>query len=455
MERFDVVLTAALWRRHHGLRRHETWSRSTLLAYQETALRRLRSHAYSHSSFYRRWHAGLEDRPLAELPVLTKERLLEAYDEVIAGPSLRYRDLEAQVANGRPTLLQGRYVVVSTSGTSGQPLLLAYDVQEWAWVLASLGRGLAWAGLDPGGLHRRRVATVGTVSPFHISARASMTLPGWWLPSLRADAAAPMKETAAQLTKWQPDLLFTYGSLLGPLAAAQLDGRMDIAPRAIACGADALPQGARQRAQEAWGSAVFEEYAATETAGIAAECEVHRGLHLYEDLLVVEPVDDEHQPVPPGVPATRLLVTVLFGRTLPLIRYELPDGVRLRTEACPCGRPFLSIDGIDGRASEALRLRTPDGQPVTINAVVVHEVMDVVGVVGWQLVQEPDLLRVRIVSPPADADDGDGLRGRLTDALARSGAVVPPITIEPVAEIERGANGKVAPIQIRDPGLRG
>jgi len=452
MERFDVVLTAALWRRHRGLRRHEAWSRSRLLAYQAAALRRLRSHAYSHSSFYRRWHAGLEDRPLAELPVLTKERLLEAYDDVITDPALRYRDLDAQVADGRLSLLQGRYVVVSTSGTSGQPLRLAYDVQEWAWVLASLGRGLAWAGLEMGGLHRRKVATVGTVSPFHISARAGMTLPGWWLPSLRADAAAPIDDTAAELTKWQPDLLFTYGSLLGPLAAAQLDGRMDIAPRAIACGADALPHGARRLAQEAWGSAVFEEYAASETAGIAAECEVHRGLHLYEDLLIVEPVDDEHQPVPPGNPATRLLVTVLFGRTLPLIRYELPDGVRLRPEACPCGLPFASIDGIDGRVSETLRLRTADGQPVTINAVVVHEVMDVAGVVGWQLVQEPDHLRVRIVSPPGGADAPVSLSSELTDALARSGAVVPPITIEPVADIERGANGKVAPIQLHDPG---
>lgn len=450
MQRFDLTLAAALWRHHRGLRRHESWPRSRLPTYQATALRRLRTHAYTHSAFYRRWHAGLEDRPLAELPVLSRERLLETFDEVVTDPDLTYTDLEAHVKATRPHLLKGRYIVVSTSGTSGQPVLLAYDVHEWAWVLASLGRGTAWAGLDAGSLHRRRVASVGTTSPFHVSARAGLTLPEWWLPTLHADAAEAIDVTAAKLTAWRPDLLVTYGSLLGALAEAQLDGRMDIAPRAVVCGADTLPLAARRRAREAWGIDVFEEYAATETAGIASECEAHRGLHLYEDLIIAEPVDDDYQPVPAGESATRLLVTVLFSRTLPLIRYELPDGVRLLSEACPCGRPFRSIDGVDGRTSEALQLRTADGRPVTVNAVLIHEVMDVAGVRGWQLIQERERLRLRILVSPAGQAESYGataLRDQLAVALGRSGATVPPIDIEPVAHIERGPTGKVTLIK--------
>ena len=43
-----------------------------LQAYQARALRQLRDHAYARSPFYRRFHAGRTDRPLTELPVLTK-----------------------------------------------------------------------------------------------------------------------------------------------------------------------------------------------------------------------------------------------------------------------------------------------------------------------------------------------------------------------------------------------
>jgi phenylacetate-CoA ligase len=61
----------------------------------------------------------------------------------------------------------------------------------------------------------------------------------------------------------------------------------------------------------------------------------HHGMHLFEDLLVPEVVDEDYRPVPPGVTGARLLVTVLFSRAIPLIRYEMTDRVRLATTQ-PC-----------------------------------------------------------------------------------------------------------------------
>lgn len=43
---------------------------------------------------------------------------------------------------------------------------------------------------------------------------------------------------------------------------------------------------ARALVSSAWGRQPFEVYAATETGGIAAECDRHRGLHLFEDLII-------------------------------------------------------------------------------------------------------------------------------------------------------------------------
>jgi phenylacetate-coenzyme A ligase PaaK-like adenylate-forming protein len=58
---------------------------------------------------------------------------------------------------------------------------------------------------------------------------------------------------------------------------------------------------ARRRVEEAWRKKPFEEYAATEPAGIASECEQHKGMHLFEDLVMTEVVDKNNRPVPPGV----------------------------------------------------------------------------------------------------------------------------------------------------------
>ncbi len=105
----------------------------------------------------------------------------------------------------------------------------------------------------------------------------------------------------------------------------------------------------RRHAEAAWGNKPLEVYAATETAGIASECDLHRGMHLFEDLVITEVVDEKNKPVPPGVYEEKVLVTVLFSRTMPLIRYEMSDSMcPAASPYCPCGRPFALSMGCRG-----------------------------------------------------------------------------------------------------------
>ena len=71
--------------------------------------------------------------------------------------------------------------------------------------------------------------------------------------------------------------------------------------------------------ERAWGSRPFDVYAATETAGISSPC-LLGSRHLYEDLVIAEPITADGSPAAPGTAGARLLVTVLLSRTLPLIR---------------------------------------------------------------------------------------------------------------------------------------
>src|SRR3990172_6932889 len=80
------------------LRRHEDWSRAQLVSAQADQLHRLREFAYARSPFYRRFHRGLTDRPLGELPVLTKAQLMESFDELITTRSVRLGDVRPHLA---------------------------------------------------------------------------------------------------------------------------------------------------------------------------------------------------------------------------------------------------------------------------------------------------------------------------------------------------------------------
>lgn len=164
----------------------------------------------------------------------------------------------------------------------------------------------------------------------------------------------------------------------------------------------------RRRIAAAWGHEPFNQYAATETGGLAAECEEHEGMHLFEDLVIFEVVDAQNRPVPPGTYGDKLLLTVLFNRTQPLIRYELSDSIRLAVGPCSCGRSFVLVDGIQGRREDILRLPRANGNEVLVHPLVFHGILDSLPTSGWQVVQldrDGTLGRVAVREPR-----NDGLR---------------------------------------------
>ncbi len=200
-----------------------------------------------------------------------------------------------------------------------------------------------------------RMAVVSSLAPTHQSAVVGASVHSRLVPTLRADAAAPITDTVKALNAFAPRLLVGYASALRELAAEQAAGRLRIQPQAVISASEVLTATTARDLAAAWGHEPFDVYAATETAGIASPCQFHRR-HLYEDLVICEVVDDTGAPVPAGTTGSRLLVTVLFSRTLPLIRYELSDRVALDPSSCPCARPFRTLAGVEGRQEDILML---------------------------------------------------------------------------------------------------
>ena len=291
--------------RRHTLRQRDRWTPEQLQAHQARALRQLRDHAYAHSPFYQRFHAGRTDRPLTELPVLTKAMVMEHFDQLVADPAIRLADNER---------FRGRYWVAATSGTTGRRGIFLWDLDEWVEVLASYNRSLEWAGANAGLTRRMRMAVVSSTTPWHRSARVGATVRSPWVQTLRIDSGDPLEQTLQRLDRFQPQVLVAYASMLRLLAFEQAAGHLHIAPDRVFSASEVLTGETRRRIDQAWGKQPFDVDAATETAGIASECQFHTGLHLFEDLVVTEVVDGDDQPLPPGVPGEKILVTVLFGR---------------------------------------------------------------------------------------------------------------------------------------------
>jgi len=425
------------------LRQHERWTRPQLETYQAESLRRLRDYAYAHSPFYQRFHKGLTERPLNELPVLTKAMLMEHFDELVTDRTLRLEEVRAYAARGEAgQRYRNRYWVNATSGSSGQPGFFLFDQAEWTHILASFARGQEWSGMHLDLTHRQRMATVASISPWHMSSQVAATVKSWWRPSLRVPASQPLPQTAEQLDAWQPDVLIAYASMAHTLAEEQLAGRLHIHPQVVYAASEMLTARTRERVRAAWGAEPFNQYVATETASIAAEHRACRHMHFFEDLVIVEVVNERYQPVPPGEYGTKLLITTLFSRTQPLIRYELNDSVRVRREAHDCPLPFAVLDDVQGRVEDALHLPAVTGGEIVVRPLVFTRIMDIVPISGWQVAQQPDKGLVLLLTGVRDGLTDEALVDQLSRSLAQEGAHAPYIQVQRVSAIPKTASGK-------------
>ena len=434
-----VLFLRAAWRRR------DHWDATKIAAHQDRALQELRRAAYAGSEFYRRHHAGLQEAPFDQLPPVTKTDLMSHFDEAVTTPDLKLADVEQHLRalaaeNGDPGVpWRGRWWAAATAGTAGPRGTFIWNRSEWATVLASYARANDWAGIQAGLGRPLKVALVTSRVPTHQSAVVGASLRSWLVPTLRLDVTAPMGETVAALNRFQPRALVGYASALHPLALEQLAGRLKISPQAVMSASEVLTPPAAQELAKAWGSAPVDVYAATETAGIASPC-VYRNRHLYEDLLIVEPVDRDGSPVPRGTTGARVLVTVLFSRTLPLIRYEMSDTVRLGGRGCPCGRSFTLLEDIEGRIEDVLDMQGSAG-PVRVHPIVFHHVLDQAAAGGWQVVQEPARLRV-LLAGLAAGNSPQAVQAAVAGALRAAGVVGTPVDVDVVSQLERTPSGK-------------
>ena len=437
----NLRLIAKVLRTRSRLRDHERWTRDDLARHQATAVRRVRDHAMARSRFYQRYHRGLDGQSLEALPIHTKAQFMDAIDELVTDPDVRRADVEAHLAQLRgDERYLGRYWVARTSGSTGHPGIFVTDTDEWATVIGSYARAQEWAGIEARVTRRMRLGVVSSRVPWHQSARVGMSVDTPFVPVRRFDATQPLAEIVAGLNDWQPENLVVYASMSRVLADEQLAGRLRIQPKAVMCSSEVLTEEAIARVVRAWGHRPFNVYAATETAGIASDCPNHR-LHLYEDLVIPEIVDEQGRRVPPGTVGAKLLVTVLFSRTQPLIRYEMSDRVSRASERCDCGLPFDLLSTIEGRAEDVLHLGT-----VEIHPNVFHRVLETVPVREWQVVQEATRLRI-LLAAPHGALDTAAVGRAVTSELVAAGATAPPVDVEIVSAVTRTALGKAPLVQ--------
>jgi len=360
----DVVVAG---RRARELLSHDGWTVDQLRTHQQARLDELVRYAVARSAYYRSLYAGVDlSGPVAleQLPPVGKDAIMRHFDDVLTEPRLTLADLVR--VPGRDQLY--RFRVLSTGGSTGRRGIFVISADEWRTHLSGLLRVNEYIGLRARLPRRRRVATIEAGHAMHVTRRLSPSLDVGLHDLLRLDATTPVEKLVGPLNRHQPEFLYSYPSILSELATEQLAGRLRIAPSTLMSTGETHTAETSRAVRAVWDVPWFEMYGATEAPVLGAHCAMHSGLHLFEDLTIVEVVDEHDRPVPPGQPGHRVLLTNLVNRTQPLIRYQLSDLVTLAAEPCPCGRPFRLLRAVDGRNDDILVMRDVPVHPAVFRS---------------------------------------------------------------------------------------
>jgi phenylacetate-CoA ligase len=107
---------------------------------------------------------------------------------------------------------------------------------------------------------------------------------------------------------------------------------------------------------EAWDIQLFSTYASTEMQTAFTECAQGKGGHYQPELLIVELLDENNQPVEPYTPG-EVTITTLGVEGMPLLRYKTGDICMFFDEPCACGRTSLRLSSIIGRKKQMIKFK--------------------------------------------------------------------------------------------------
>jgi phenylacetate-CoA ligase len=409
----------------------DRWPEDRMRQHVDTALGEVLRRAFDAPFYREHWaKAGITPTDVREITTASLHRLpVLKKDMVRRMPRAFVPD-----RGNKPGTLLTYY----SSGSTGTPIqAICTRGGQRRFAAAREARSYRWAGtsiLRPRGMiGGQPIVSPGSVRPpFH---RYNATEKQVYFSAYHLTADR-IHDYVHGLNRYRPECMTGYAFSQFRFAQLMVEAglKSDAPLRAAVTSSEKLTDRMRAVIRDAWNCRAYEEYGSVENVALATECEAG-SLHAHPDFGVLEIVDDQGHPVPPGVEG-RLVCTGLQNDAQLLIRYEIGDTAAWSDQPCACGRTHLPrLAGITGRVEDVVV--GMDGQQL----VRFHSVfIDLPFVSEGQIVQEAlDSFTIRVV---ADPEFGEA-QVRVIEQRVRDRVGPVRVTVQRVQELERTERGKV------------
>ena len=195
---------------------------------------------------------------------------------------------------------------------------------------------------------------------------------------------------------------------------------------------------------------LFSTYASTEMQTSITECGHHCGGHVPADMLLVELLDEQNNPVPEGEEG-EVVITTLGVRGMPLLRFKTGDICIVRTGRCACGRTTMRLSSVIGRRGQMIKFKGTTLYPPAL-----YDVLENIPGVNNYIIEVftgslgTDQIVLRIGSTRRD----EAFEKEIKDTFRSKVRVAPEVVFEPVEYIAKKQMPQMSRKQIKFVDLR-
>lgn len=311
-------------------------------------LKGLIHHCYKNIPYYRSVLDNIGIHPdsikneldIKNIPILTRDLIRNNYENLFDS-----------------TIERSKFWYDTTSGSTGHALRYARIDEEKEYAFSLRYRANSWAGWNYFNRSAWIVTDARHITQINsLKGRMSLYFAGRMLINTKNITRKEMFKWADKINKFKPSAIYGYSSILAEFSEMLLENNIKInGIKSVISTAEPLNK--RDIISKAFNARVYDQYGASELPCISHECQFG-SMHLNFDEIFVE-----FEEMSPGSDLKKIIVTPLFIKSFPLLRYEIGDAAVPVEKKCECGLPYPVIEFKAGRISD--NLVTKDGRIIS------------------------------------------------------------------------------------------
>lgn len=349
------------------LRLNKKKTREQILDLQEKKFRKILKFAYKKSNYYNRLYSShglklndLDTVDIEKIPIITKQMVMDNFDELLTVKNVKLIEIQNFLSvNKTPNdLFKNKYHIVHSSGSSGKLGIFLYSKKDWDLIYPYVTRMFGFS------FKKRKSVFFGAIDGHYSSVSSvSWSNKGFlkiFSKSLFLDIKKPIEDHIKKLNEFKPDIICSYSTGLKILARQQEKGLLDIKPNMIINTGEGVNLDDKKYIKNIFNAPFLNSYGLSECSVFGFGKEEYGGIALNDDIVLVE-IKDNH-----------FLLTSLFNKTQPLIRYRIDDFLTV-SKKIPKDFPFTVINDVIGRDECVIWFKDDKGKMDFIHPIVIAE----------------------------------------------------------------------------------